>query len=152
MFYTEKVSRYLHFKEVSITDIWGTESRWWFQPTTLMRSCLELWDLLTSTFKWVAKKPIHHSSTTVFLALKVALNTKWWARSCWHFSLYLSSSSPDIHFALLPMGQLSLTMLLFPMACPTPLTFKSQSEEVRHVLALLPFPRQENTSEAGFWT
>lgn len=57
---------------------------------------------------------------------------------------------PDIHFALLPMGQLSLTMLLFPMACPTPLTFKSQSEEVRHVLALLPFPRQENTSEAGF--
>lgn len=62
MFHTQNVSCHLHFKEVSInTVIWGTESRWWFQPTSQMRSYLELWDLMTSVFKWVAEKP---STTT----------------------------------------------------------------------------------------
>jgi len=56
--------------------IWGTKSRWWFQQTSLTRSYLEVQDLLTGTFKWIAKKPIHHNRVMVFLPLKIALCTK----------------------------------------------------------------------------
>lgn len=66
MFHTQNVSRYLHFKEVSInTEIWGTESKWWFQPTSLMRSHLQRRDLSTGMFKWVTEKPIRHNSKMV---------------------------------------------------------------------------------------
>lgn len=72
-FHTQNASLYCHFKEVSIsTEIRGTESRWWFQLMSLMRSSWELWDLLTSTFLWVAEKPIHHNSVMAALAPRAA--------------------------------------------------------------------------------
>lgn len=77
-----------------------------------------------------------------------------------HFTSYFSSSL-DTQFLLLPVGHLSLLILFilctlqpfFQWLVHTILTFKSQSKfQIKNMFALLPFPRQENTPEAGFLT